>query len=284
MVLESFLNPFTAENKPWEMFFVGFIYATVGLFLGLWIFEKQASLIAVFLTVMASLPIIYRTIKLEEKKDTLILKESRLLKEHAKAASVFMFLFLGVTLSFVTWYVFLPQATVANVFSVQTDTITQINAAASSSQAALQGSLFSKIFLNNIRVLTFCILFSFIYGSGAIFILTWNASVIAAAIGMFIRNNLSQVANDVGFSQLAGYFAVVAQGTGRYLFHGIPEILAYFVAALAGGIIGFAIIKKDYKTDKFERILLDSSDLLLISIAILFVAALLEVYVTPLIF
>ena len=67
----------------------------------------------------------------------------------------------------------------------------------------------------------------------------------------------------------------------RYLVHGIPEILAYFVAALAGGIISVAIIRKDYKTKSFQRILLDVSDPVLLSVLILFIAALLEVFVTP---
>ena len=46
--------------------------------------------------------------------------------------------------------------------------------------------LASEIFINNMGVLFLCIIFSFLYGAGAIFILTWNASVIAAAIGSFI--------------------------------------------------------------------------------------------------
>lgn len=281
MVLESLLNPLKAEKKPWEMLFIGFIYSSVALFLSLWIFEAQASLIAVFLCVLAAVPIMYRTIKLEERKDLIMTGERTLLKEHAKALSFFVFLFIGITLSFAMWYIFLPKDMVDNVFSVQAQTITQINAAASSQGA---GQTFVKILLNNVRVLSFCILFSFLYGSGAIFILTWNASVIAAAIGIFIRNNLSRVAMEIGFNKIAAYFAVFSQGVGKYLFHGIPEIIAYFIAAMAGGIIGIAIIRKDFRTAKFENVLLDVSDLLLISLAVLFVAAAIEVFVTPIIF
>ena len=70
MVLESLINPFKAERKPWEMFFIGFLYSSVGIALSLWIFKDQASLIMVFLTVMACIPVVYNTIKYEEKKDS----------------------------------------------------------------------------------------------------------------------------------------------------------------------------------------------------------------------
>ena len=36
--------------------------------------------------------------------------------------------------------------------------------------------------------MAFCLLFSLIYGSGAIFILTWNASVLGTAIGNYIKS------------------------------------------------------------------------------------------------
>ena len=42
-----------------------------------------------------------------------------------------------------------------------------------------------------------------------------------------------------------------------------------------------AIIRHDFGTANFEKVLLDASDLILISIFVLFVAALLEVFVTP---
>jgi uncharacterized membrane protein SpoIIM required for sporulation len=70
----------------------------------------------------------------------------------------------------------------------------------------------------------------------------------------------------------------------KYFIHGIPEILSYFVAGLAGGIISIAVIRHDYGTKKFEHIILDSADLFLLAIGLVLLAAVLEVWVTPLIF
>src|SRR3989338_9354354 len=154
MVLESLLNPLSAEKRPWEMFFIGFVYSSVAILLSLWIFREQTSLIMVFLTVMASLPIVYNTMKLEEGKDLAISRESELLREHNKAIVFLVLLFLGTTLSFAAWYIFLPPETLNIAFDKQTSIIQAINNQVSGN-AIQQISTFSKILLNNIKVLTF---------------------------------------------------------------------------------------------------------------------------------
>jgi len=300
MVLESLVGPIAAEKRPWELFFLGLLFASVAMFLSLWIFREQASLVMVFLTVIAAVPLMYKTIKLEEFKDTKINKETTLLKEHAKALSFFVALFLGILLAFSIWYVFLPSDVVQATFSTQIQTIAAINAkiaanpvlgnALISSQSAIDTSsvsasnLFMQIFSNNIKVLLFSIFFSFLFGAGAIFILTWNASVISAAIGTFVRNNISMYANEIGLFKIGGYFHIFSLGLLKYMIHGVPEILAYFIGGLAGGIISVAIIKHDFGTKQFKHILFDSLDLIVLAIVILFIAGLLEVFVTPILF
>ena len=212
-----------------------------------------------------------------------ILSERMLIREHNKAIVFLMFLFFGITLSFVAWYVFLPSNVIDYAFDKQIATIQAINNQVSGN-AYQQFSAFSKIFFNNIKVLSFAILFALIYGAGAIFILTWNASVIGAAIGNFIRSNLSEYVGILGFDKFASYFNVISVGLLRYILHGIPEILAYFYGGLAGGIISVAVIKKHYKDEKFSHILFDVSELLVISLAFLLVAAFIEVYITPILF
>jgi uncharacterized membrane protein SpoIIM required for sporulation len=283
MVLEYLIGPKGAERKPYEMFFIGLLYSSVALLLSQWIFRDQAGMVMITLTVMASIPLLYNTIRLEEKKDTIIKKEIVLLKEHGKALTYFMFLFFGFTVSFALWYVFLPSDMVQNLFSTQIQTYLNINSKITGN-AVMELSRFSTIFLNNLKVLMFCLLFSFLYGVGSIFILTWNASVLAVAIGNFIRSNISQYAESAHLTQIAGYFHIFSIGLLRYMVHGIPEILSYFVGGLAGGIISIAVIRHDLGTKNFENIILDSADLLILSFVLLLVAAALEVFVTPILF
>ena len=112
----------------------------------------------------------------------------------------------------------------------------------------------------------FTIIFSIIFGAGAIFVLAWNATVIASAIGIFTNYRISGIPS----------------GLVRYLIHGIPEIGAYFVAALAGGILGTGIMRNGFKNKKFYHVLENVILLLFFSLMILIVAAIMEVYLTPL--
>jgi uncharacterized membrane protein SpoIIM required for sporulation len=125
-----------------------------------------------------------------------------------------------------------------------------------------------NIFSNNVYVLIFTIIFSLIFGAGAIFILVWNASVISAAIGIFAKFDLANL----------------PLGLARYMIHGLPEISAYFVGALAGGILSFAIIRHDTYNRKFWKVIQDSLNLIIIAIAILLISAFIEVFITPVIF
>jgi uncharacterized membrane protein SpoIIM required for sporulation len=283
MVLESLMSPLKAENHPKTMFIYGFIYASIGFGLGLWVFNEHASLIMVFLTTMAAIPLIYSIIKIEEKKDLIVSDEKNLLKEHSKALNVFMFYFLGATLAFSFWYSILPNNIVANAFKVQTDTILSMRANVTGNVTNLSKYFFA-ILSNNLKVLIFCILFSFIYGVGAVFILTWNASVIGAAIGETIKIGISEIGHALHITTSHHYVGAVSYGLLRYVIHGIPEILAYFIAGLAGGIISSAVIRHDFGTKKFEKIIMDSAVLLLLSLLVLVIAAFLEVYVTPVLF
>src|SRR3989337_3408801 len=108
MVLEALITPVKAEKHPWELFFIGFLLATVSMFVATQIFDTQAALAGVFLTVLGATPFVYHTMKREEMKDLEDHTETYLLKEHSKALSYLVFLFLGTLISFAAWFVLLP--------------------------------------------------------------------------------------------------------------------------------------------------------------------------------
>lgn len=282
MVLESVIIPASMEKHPKRMFIVGFIYSTVGLFLALFVFGGYASLAGIFLTTMPLIVILYKAIELEEKKDIVIEGRFSLMKEHRYILSFFIFLFLGMVVSYAFWFFILPANTVSNLFSTQIETLESITGADIEVTGAASQTFESlkRIILVNFRVLVFCIVFSFLYGSGAIFILTWNASVIGVAVGNIFRKILSEYSGADQYTLLYNYFTAFPMSFS-YLIHGIPEISAYFLGALAGGIISVAVIKHSYSSKHFMKVLMDSINLLLLSAVILFIAAFIEVYVTP---
>jgi len=284
-MFEMLMNPRKGERHPWELFFVGIFYASLSILLVSWIFSKDpvlarySGILIVTFTVMFSMPFMYYTIKLEEKKVG-TLGTWGLLKEHEKAIKAFMWLFLGFVVALSFWYIVLPSP---DNFRAQVETYCAINRPGSFDNCIEQyglkqdskatGFITSSerlfvIFTNNIYVLIFTLVFSLIFGAGAIFILAWNASVIAGAIKIFSGAGLSALPYNLA----------------RYMIHGIPEIAAYFVAALAGGIVSVAVIRHEFGTPKFWEVLQDSLNLIIAAILILFLAALIEVFVTPAIF
>ena len=64
----------------------------------------------------------------------------------------------------------------------------------------------------------------------------------------------------------------------------VPEIAAYFITALAGGIFGVGLIRHGLRDKRFLKIVENVILLIFLALVILIIAALLEVYITPLIF
>jgi len=282
-MLESLINPKRAEKGPWKMFFIGILYASLSLLLvklffgGDLVLSKFSGLMVVTFCVMFSLPFMYHIIKKEEKEDEKIVGLRSVIKIHKEAVLALMWLFFGFIVAFSFWYLVLGDASLLNA---QIETYCSINSpgnvAGCVSQYS-QGNLISptgavtkvarlaSIVENNVYVLVFTLIFSLIFGAGAIFVLAWNATVIAAAIGIFTNYQISQI----------------PLGIARYMIHGFPEIAAYFIAALAGGILGAGLMKHGIKGNKFYKVFENVVILLFIAIVILIIAGLIEVYITP---
>jgi len=280
VVFESVIKPLQAIKKPWEMFFFGLFVSSIAIF-----FDK-ADLVMIFLTVFACVPVMFHALRHEEHIDLSEPDEPHILKRHASVIKFYLFLYLGITVGFVAWYVFLPSSMSNVIFHQQIATIAQINSPAASNIAgnSYSTSVFSRIFMNNIKVMIFCILFSFFYGAGAIFILVWNSSVVAAAIGNIIKLGIAKFAGVGGFASAWDASKTVIYSFSKYFLHGVPEMLSYMVAGLAGGIISVAVINHDLNDNKFNKIMIDASLLVVIAIAIVLVAAFMEVYISHVIF
>jgi len=285
-MLEMLMNPKKAERHPWEMFFIGVFYASVSVLLVNWVFAqdsvlvKSSGILVVLFTVLFSMPFIYYTLKLEEEKIKKGKGSINLIIVHRRAIYAFLWLFVGFTVAFAFWYSVLPTT---QSFRTQIETYCAINRPANFNECVAQYGIEDTtvttpfltnkerlflIFTNNMYVLTFTLIFSLLFGAGVIFILAWNASVIGAAIGIFSNSKLS----------------TLPLGLLRFMVHGLPEIASYFIVALAGGMVSVAVIKHEMGTEKFWEVLQDSLNLIIVAIIILVLAALIEVFVTPVLF
>ncbi|MEK6827409.1 MAG: stage II sporulation protein M [Nanoarchaeota archaeon] len=285
-MLESLINPKRAEKGPWKMFFIGFLYASLSLLLVHFLFKsdtilaKFSGLMVVLFCVMFSIPFMYFIFRQEEMEDEETEGFLGVWKMHKDAIYAFLWLFLGFIVAFSVGYAVLQDP---NLLNAQIETYCNINNPGAvenciaqysftsqvvSTNALNNGARFFSIIENNFGVMIFTLIFSLIFGAGAIFVLAWNASVISAAIGIFTSYKISEI----------------PLGLVRYMIHGFPEIAAYFITALAGGILGVGVIRHGIGNKKFVKVVLNVIALILIASIILVGAAVIEVYFTPLLF
>jgi len=233
-MLESFVNFKEINERPWMVFVWGFIISTVAVLISaqLWFHVNVSNvevnltgLFAVIFTIIPSVFFVTIMIKREEALEEEYIKkhyhESRFFERHVKDFIIFLYFFAGVTLAFAFWFMILTGST----FIVQVSKINQMRGMT----GAVTGidPSFISILSNNLNVMFFSFMFSFILGAGAVFIIVWNASILGVAIG----KDAASILHIPAISSL-------------YVLHGVPEIAGYIAAALAGGLISAAVIRR----------------------------------------
>ncbi len=278
MVLEFWLEQKCVTPNTLEILLQSFIFVSIAVAGVHMIGLEQAPTAFLFLIGLPSIPFLLKIfqceVEIEEKKGKFL--GSSVLARHYGAFRVLAAFFLGLVLAFTFWYLVLPEQNSAMLFQTQKQELKSV-------QGVLLGAAlnvadaFEKIFTHNLQVLLFVIVFSIVYGAGAVFILIWNASVIGVFLGEFSKAYvLSGGAGVTGV--FGGQVTGVSLGLLGILPHGIFELLSYLAAALAGGILSAAIIRGDYKSQIFPVIIYDIAKLLAWAIVFLAVGAFIETY------
>ena len=285
MVLEFLFGSKEVRKHPVYLLIQSFIISSLSIWVAYAIFPNNASITAIAFVTIGLVPLIEKIFSEEEEEEEEKPSSSLgFVARHFDIIAIFTWFFIGLILSYSFWYFALPsengnicigsacfQAPLREkVFSEQQSTLSAIQGAFSGNASRDDCFAASKslekcgefIFANNAIVLGLAILFSFLYGAGAVFLLAWNASVIGILIGQKAL-------------ELQSYGHGLASGIGLVP-HGIPEILAYFLGAIAGGIISAAIIRGKFQTKGFEQVAKDAIVLIVIAYIILLAAAFIE--------
>ncbi|MBI4210645.1 MAG: stage II sporulation protein M [Candidatus Diapherotrites archaeon] len=282
MVLESILDLQKAEKHPYYLFFASFAISSIAMFLAYKTFPNSSSVLAIELVTVAFMPIVHNLFIKEEEEEAMPLEDTpfAFITKHFNVIHIFGWIFLGMVFTYTFWATVLPEThdnctgitcelpPKSLIFEEQRKVYTGITGNATigseqcfSDESRSFGDCFMFIFTNNAWVMFLAILFSFIWGAGAISLLNWNASV----IGLFIGTEI------IGKSLTAGLSRALS-----YLPHGLPEIIAYFVAAIAGGILSAAISKQSFAKDEIRLVLIDTFLLVVLASVTLFIAGFIE--------
>lgn len=290
MVLEDLFESENVINHPVVMMFLAVIVAGISIWVSAFTFPAYTSVLAISFVVVALMPLIHHVYITEEENELKILQQPYKVKSggitflgrHFELIKIYAFFFIGITLSYAMWFAILPESreqfcisgacidvpSKSESFKEQIKTLEGISKLRSSvtgkATFAASGSggflpVFELIFGNNIEVLVLSIITSFLYGAGALFLIGWNASVIGVLIGQNIL-----AANHFSFLGL--------------LPHGIPEVLGYFIGAIAGGVISIAITKRQHIGGEMGMISKDVIAMLFLAVFSLFIGGLIEAF------
>lgn len=267
MVFESLVLPSQAESKPSEMLIYGMLITSVSILVAYYIFPSAASIVFLFFLTLAAVPTAAKVIEDEEDLDEETDKiDLGFFERHGRVIEVYGYLFLGILIATSFWFSALPKEMSELLFANQIQTIESINGATG---YATGGGNFWTIFLNNFRVAFIAFIASFFFGTGGLFIIAWNASV----IGVFV----SIVAVEFKKTYMYPLFVGHIDALFSIALHGVPEIVAYLIAAVAGGILSVGLIRGKHDM----RIIKDSVVLFVVCVAFLAGAAAVEAYITP---
>jgi len=267
MVLESILNPKSAENKPWDVLLISIIFSFIGIFLAYNLFPAQASILSVAFITIFFVPFFQRLFSVEEKKDreeATKKKKSNVFTRHRRVVLVYGAFFIGMIITYTIVYMFFH---VDAVFSLQSDWFKQQGLTTGS---AINAGGFEKYFFNNTQVMLLFFVLSILFGAGAVFILAWNASIIAVYLGI-ISNKFVATLGAQG-----AYVYGMAVGTSSIILHGVPEIMGYFFAGIAGGILSIGLLREKFMSKEFKEVGKDALIWLAIGEVLIIIGAIIE--------
>lgn len=259
MAVEQLIRMDTVIKKPFFAFYIGLLASTLGVLLSMRVLQMFSSILLIVFAIIPLIPLLTGVMMRDER-----ISEHNL-HDHIWShpfLKVYSYLFLGLVFGYTLWFTLLPTLVGQDLFYSQ---IAVLNGepVQNSFTAVSYGW---HIFVNNMQFLIFVFFLSFLFGAGAIFILTWNASI----LGVFFGESLHR---------FFGATPLLPINLFTIWIHGLPEFFAYFIAAVSGGVFGVVLFKRRFGSPLFQKVVSECGRLFLLATGILIFAAFLEVLV-----
>lgn len=273
MVLEHIFPEDWLEHKGRYAFLLGIIYSIIALLIASVLFPGDPALVAVAFTSMLLLPEMYKIFSIEEHQDALEQKVSfiPLWRNDIDVIRTYLFLFLGILLVYSVGTMVLPDFQTNNLFREQLEIRFGQGFAGSATAGIFGSELFLSLLSNNFLVLLACFILALLTGDGAIFLITWNASVWGAIFGITAKN----AALFAGQHPLY-FFGIIMLVVFPHM---ILEGLSYFLAAISGSVISKDVLLEEFSSSRFWSVFGFNLYLLLFALVFLVLGAVVETFV-----
>ena len=274
MVLEHIFPEDWLEKKGRYAFLLGLIYSVIGILIASVLFPGDPALVAVAFTSLLLLPELYKIFSIEERRERI---EQRvglksLWRNDIDVVRVYIFLFLGILLIYALGTMVMPQMQANELFREQLEIrFGQGFSGQAVAGGLLSSGLFWSLLSNNFLVLLACFIMALLTGDGAIFLITWNASVWGAIFGITAKGAAMFTDNHPFY-----FFGLIMLVVFPHM---IIEGISYFLAAISGSVISKDVILEKFASERFMEVFGFNLYLLLFALLFLFLGALVETFV-----
>ncbi|MBI5332205.1 MAG: hypothetical protein HZB65_01395 [Candidatus Aenigmarchaeota archaeon] len=259
LIFMKFIPPESAAKNPGFGFAIGGFFILLGFIVAFFIFSSSFSMaILAFgsLFILPFLVLILHSYTKDRPREQATTQNftaksfTSIIKKHEKLMTFYLMLFFGMAMIYAILFSVLP---------------TEISQPAFSQQLALFGAgpagnftlPYAEILINNLILVFVAFALSIFYGAGSIFVLSYNASIAGVMYGAPLKVMI------YGNTAVAPFYANLMS----YIPHTIVEIMAYLLAAVAGGIL----------VSRREEDILEATFLFCIAIALIFFGYYLEI-------
>ena len=270
MVLEHIFPEDWLEKKGRFAFVLGAVYSVIGVLIASILFPGDPALVAVAFTSLLILPELYKIFSIEERKESLEthITFRALWRDDVELIRIYVFLFLGILFVYSIGTILLPSFQTNTLFREQLEIRF---GQGFSGNAIVPAGLFYDLLSNNFLVMLACFILALLTGDGAIFLITWNASVWGTIFGITAKSAAS----------FSGQNAFIVFGTIMLIVfpHMMIEAMSYFLAAISGSIISKDVILEEFASHRFFEVFGFNLYLLLFGLGFLLLGALVEAFV-----
>ncbi len=273
MVLEHVFPEDWLERKGRYAFLLGVIYSVVGVLIASILFPGDPALVAVAFTALLLLPELYKLFSIEERKESVEkrISFSALWKDDAELIRIYVFLFLGILLVYALGTMVLPTFQTNNLFREQLEIRFGQGFAGNAILGQFSPDLFFSLLSNNFLVLIACFILALLTGDGAIFLITWNASVWGTIFGVTAKHAAAFSGQNPFYVFLLIMLIVFP--------HMIIEAMSYFLAAISGSVISKDVILEQFASHRFMEVFGFNLYLFFFALVFLLLGAIVETWV-----
>lgn len=227
-------------------FIVTFLLGFINSFIG-----KNSLFLVALVSLALSYPVISYIRGMNKEEIEKQMDANLLFSRHAKELVVFWTIFIGILFAFLI----LMKLNLVTEFTFQEQFYSKV-----SGMITMFNNSFGVILLNNLYVTFFTFLISFLSFAGLIFVISWNASILA-----YYLYHSETISNS-----LLSFISLLP--------HGLLEVGGYVLAGITGAILAYRIDRKNKFDHKLDSEFFKDFFLLAFSaIFLIFLAAFLEV-------